>query len=169
MNEIVKITSELQVCDRKDISKQIMSVCRAITPQFYKNMSIEDMKAERMSIELLTADIDGETLAEMCKRAVMKYPQARSENSKAFFDINYLLQFYKQAYNFVHCENIFVSKEATKIYQNYDTVKGILYQRWKEPSGEEKLIAVIQDKSNTCDYSPVDINNLFIDYENINI
>ena len=35
MNELVNITNEIQQCDKKDISKQVMSVCRAITPQFY--------------------------------------------------------------------------------------------------------------------------------------
>ena len=61
MNELVTITSQIEKCEKKDISKQVMSVCRAITPQFYKSMSVDDVKAERLSIELLTADIDNES------------------------------------------------------------------------------------------------------------
>lgn len=167
MNEIVKITSQLQICDRKDIAKQVMSVCRAITPQFYKNMEIDDMKAEKMSIELLTADIDGETLAEMCKRAVLNYPKARSENNRTFFDINYMLQFYKQSFNFVHCENIKISKEAIKIYEQYDYVKGILYQKWREPNGEEKMVGIIQEEMKGHQYSPKDYERMFTDIDDV--
>lgn len=167
MNEIVKITSQLQVCDRKDVAKQVMSVCRAITPQFYKNMEIDDIKAEKMSIELLTADIDGETLAEMCKRAVMNYPKARSENSRTFFDINYVLQFYKQSFNFVHCENVKISKEAIKICEQYDCVKGILYQKWREPNGEEKTIGIIQEEMKGHQYSPKDYERMYTDLDDV--
>lgn len=161
MNELVKITSQLQVCERKDVSKQVMSVCRAITPQFYKNMSVEDMKAERMSIELLTADIDSDTLAEMCRRAVINYSKARSENSKTFFDINYILQFYKQAFNFIHCENVKISRDAKKICEQYDEVKGILHQKWQEPNGEEKIVSVLQEKMKHHQYSPKDYELMF--------
>lgn len=154
MNELVKITSQLSVCDKKEVSKQVMSICRAITPQFYKNLTTEDMKAEKMSIELLTAEIDGETLSEMCRRAVLNYAKERSLNNKVYFDINYILQFYKQSFNFVHCDNVPVSTKANKIWQKYDNVKGILYQKWLEPNGIEKLIGVIQDDYR---YSPKDI------------
>ena len=161
MNELVNITNEIQQCDKKDISKQVMSVCRAITPQFYKSMTIEDVKAERLSIELLTADIDNNTLAEMCKRAVLNYPKARSLNEKTYFDINYILTFYKTAFNFIHCENVVVSNKAEKIWEFYDDVKGILYQKWKEPNGEEKQVAVIQDKQGGHQYSPKDYQMLY--------
>ena len=119
MNELVKITSQLSVCDKKEVSKQVMSICRAITPQFYKNLTTEDIKAEKMSIELLTAEIDGETLSEMCRRAVLNYAKERSLNNKVYFDINYILQFYKQSFNFVHCDNVVVSTKANKIWQKY--------------------------------------------------
>ena len=161
MNELVNITNEIQQCDKKDISKQVMSVCRAITPQFYKSVTIEDVKAERLSIELLTADIDNNTLAEMCKRAVLNYPKARSLNENTYFDLNYILTFYKTAFNFIHCENVVVSNKAEKIWEFYDDVKGILYQKWKEPNGEEKQVAVIQDKQRGHQYSPKDYQMLY--------
>ena len=161
MNELVNIMNEIQQCEKKDISKQVMSVCRAITPQFYKSMTVEDVKAERLSIELLTADIDNNTLAEMCKRAVLNYPKARSLNEKTYFDINYILTFYKTAFNFIHCENVIISNKAEKIWEFYDDVKGILYQKWKEPNGEEKQVAVIQDKQRGHQYSPKDYQMLY--------
>lgn len=167
MNELVNITNEIQQCDKKDISKQVMSVCRAITPQFYKSMTVEDVKAERLSIELLTADIDNNTLAEMCKRAVLNYPKARSLNEKTYFDINYILTFYKTAFNFIHCENVVVSNKAEKIWEFYDDVKGILYQKWKEPTGEEKQVAVIQEKQGGHQYSPKDYQMLYTDLDEV--
>lgn len=167
MNELVNITNEIQQCEKKDISKQVMSVCRAITPQFYKSMTVEDVKAERLSIELLTADIDNNTLAEMCKRAVLNYPKSRSLNEKTYFDINYILTFYKTAFNFIHCENVVVSNKAEKIWEFYDDVKGILYQKWKEPNGEEKQVAVIQDKQGGHQYSPKDYQMLYTDLNEV--
>ena len=117
MNELVNITSQLQKCDKKEVSKQVMSICRAITPQFYKNLSTEDVRAEKLSIELLTADIDNETLSEMCRRAVLNYSKERSFDKKTYFDINYILQFYRDAFNYIHCEKVDVSRNAEKIWQ----------------------------------------------------
>lgn len=165
-NELVKITTSLQQCSKKDIAKQVMSVCRAITPQFYKNTSLEDAKAERLSVELLTADIDNEVLANMCQRAVLNYPKARSENPKAYFDINYILQFYKDAFNFIHCENIKLSKNAQKVSDYYDRVKGILYQKWLD-EGEEKTIAIIQEERDGHQYSPKDYERLFTNLDEL--
>lgn len=153
MNEIIKITNEISRCERKDIAKQVMSVCRAITPQFYKAMSIEEIKAERLSIELLIADIDNDTIAEMCKRAIINYPKQRSENAKTYFDINYLLQFYKEAFNYVHCDSIELSKQAELIDSHYDEVRGIVFEKWND-GGVEKIIAHIQPHRDGRQYSP---------------
>ena len=49
------------------------------------------------SIQVLTADIDGAVMAKMCEMAAKDYPRARSENPKVYFDINYILTFYKKA------------------------------------------------------------------------
>ena len=100
-------------------------------------------------------------MAEMCKRAVLNYPKARSLNEKTYFDINYILTFYKTAFNFIHCENVIISNKAEKIWEFYDDVKGILYQKWKEPNGEEKQVAVIQDKQRGHQYSPKDYQMLY--------
>lgn len=170
MNELVKMTNEIQLCDKGNVSKSIMGVCRAVTPQFYKNMTVEDIKAERLSIELLTADIDNETLAEMCKRAVLNYPKVRSENNKTYFDINYILTFYKKAFNDVHCNNIHLSKKATKIWEKFDNIKNILYQKWVD-NGQEINIAVILEENETKGhfYSPKDYEMLFQDLDDVEI
>ena len=173
MNDLVKMTNNIQSCDKKDLPKQIMSVCRAITPQIYKNLSIEDMKAEKIGIELLMADIDGETAAEMCKRAVLNYPRIKSENPKTIFDINFIMQFYKQSFNFVHCEAINISRNAEKIWEKYDDTKKILYQKWKEPSGEIKIVGHIQEKRGegifTHQYSPKDFELMENNWEDVEI
>ena len=166
MNELIKITNQIADCNNKEVAKQIMCVCRAITPAFYKNMSVEEIKAEKASIELLTLDIDQQTLSEMCKRAVLNYPYARSQNSKTFFDINYILQFYQEAFNFVHCYNIKLSRKAIKISSHYDEAKKILWQKW-EDKGQEITIAIIQDKQAGNQYSPKDFELLMTDIDTI--
>lgn len=170
MNELIKITNEIQTCDKTNVSKSIMGVCRAVTPQFYKNMSVDDIKAERLSIELLTADIDNETLSEMCKRAVLNYPKTRGENNKTYFDINYILTFYKKAFNDVHCNNIHLSENATKVGERVDNVKSILYQKWFD-NGQEVNIAVILEENETKGhlYSPKDFEKMWSNLDNVEI
>lgn len=170
MNELVKITNEIQSCDKANVSKSIMGVCRAVTPQFYKNMSVDDIKAERLSIELLTADIDNETLSEMCKRAVLNYPKARSESNKTYFDINYILTFYKKTFNDIHCNNIKLSKNATKVWDRFDDKKNILYQKWLD-NGQEINIAVILEENEIRGhlYSPKDFEIMYSNLDDVEI
>lgn len=168
-NELITITSQLQKCEKTEVPKQVMSICRAITPQFYKNMTTEEMKAEKLSIELLTSEIDNETLSEMCRRAVLNYSKERSLCNKTFFDINYILQFYKQSFNYVHCEMVEVSRKAEKVWEKYDSVKGILYQKWQEPDGVLKVIGFIIDKNCERRYSPKDFKKLYTDINDIEI
>ena len=165
MKEIIKITNDIIKSDRKDISKQIMGVCRAIAPQFYKAMSVDEIKAERLSIELLTSGIDNETLAEMCKRAVEQYPKTRAENPKAYFDINYILTFYKEAFNYVHCESIKISKKAEKVDVKYDERRKIIFQKWVD-NGQEIMIGYMidGDLDKHCHlYTPKDFEQITID------
>ena len=168
MNELVKITNQIQQCEKKDIAKEVMSVCRAITPQFYKNMSVEEVKAERMSIELLSANIDNDTLAEMCRRAILDYPKKRSENEKVYFDFNYILTFYKQAYNYVHCDSIKLSESAEKVQDWYEEEKSTIHQLW-EDNGEKYYVSYItkkpKDKGHI--YSPKDTQYVFQSIDDI--
>ena len=168
-NSLIALTNSIAVCDTKEIAKQVMTVCRAITPQFYKNLTIEEMKAERLSIELLTAGIDQKTLAEMCKRAINNYARIRSENSRVYFDINYLIMFYKESFNFVNCENVSLSKQATLIKSFYDDETHILtevYEDNKEMVTIREIIDKKEDKQNQRLYSTKFyqlLNNSFFD------
>lgn len=161
-SEIMRMVNGLAVCSKEKASEQVMAVCRMVTPQFYKTMSVSDIKAEKAAVDLFTADIDGATLAEMCKRAVLLYPKSRSENAKLFFDLNYILTFYNDAFNFVHCDSVEVKKGATKKAERYDDVKHILWQKWVDVDGE-KTVGVIYDKKGSFEqhlYSPKDFEQM---------
>lgn len=163
MNKIIKTNNGINEYSKTNASKEIMGMCRAITPQFYKNKTIADMQAEKLSIELLIKDIDNETLVEMCKRAVSNYARERSVNGIAYFDINYILTFYVEAFNYIHCDSINLSKQAKKIWSKFDNTSNILYQKWID-NGEEIEIAVVLKDGESL-YSPKDFENWISDLE----
>lgn len=144
-NSLITLTNSIALCDSKEIAKQVMTVCRAITPQFYKNLSVDEMKAERLSIELLTSGIDQQTLAEMCKRAINNYARIRSENNRVYFDINYLIMFYKESFNFVNCENVKLTKQAELIKSFYDDENHIITEIYND-NNNMVTIREIKDK-----------------------
>lgn len=144
-NSLITLTNTIALCDTKEIAKQVMTVCRAITPQFYKNLTVEEMKAERLSIELLTSGIDQQTLAEMCKRAVNNYARIRSENNRVYFDINYLITFYKESFNFVNCENVKLSKSAELVKSFYDDETHIITEIYND-NNNMVTVKEIKDK-----------------------
>ena len=102
MSDLVNIKSTLMQNGQINTAN-IMAYCRAITPQFYKDLSHADLIAEKIAIELLTGHIDPPVLQKMCEFAVQGYGIARSENPKVFFDINYILTHYRDAFNHVWC------------------------------------------------------------------
>lgn len=165
MKELITMTNEIAKSDKQDVAKQILGVCMAITPQFYKKMSMKDLNAEKLSIALLVENIDNETLAEMCKRAVEQYPKTRAENPKAYFDINYILTFYKDAFNYVHCDSVKISKKAEKIDAKYDEKRKIIFQKWVD-NGQEIMIGYMidGDMDKHCHlYTPKDFEQITID------
>lgn len=169
MNELTKTTNAIINCAANEVAPQIMTVCRAVTPQFYKGMSDLDVKAERMSIELLTSNIDQPCLAEMCKLAVMNYARCRSENPKAYFDINYILTFYKQAFNKLYCEQIEIPKEASYISGSYDEDTHILTEIYEMPNGERITVREIKERQENSShtYSSRFHQRLFSDLDDI--
>ena len=169
MNELTKTTNAIINCAANEVAPQIMTVCRAVTPQFYKGMSDLDVKAERMSIELLTSNIDQPCLAEMCKLAVMNYARCRSENPKAYFDINYILTFYKQAFNKLYCEQIEIPKEASYISGSYDEDTHILTEIYEMPNGERITVREIKERQENSSrtYSSRFHQRLFNDLDDI--
>ena len=130
MNEISVVVNSINTCDKKDISKSIMSICRMIAPQFYKKMELADIKAERTSIEVLVNNIDQNVLSDMCMLAINQYGQSRSKNEKEYFDINYIMKFYTKCFNFRYCEMIDITNYKY-ISGNYDKYTNVLTEVWK--------------------------------------
>ncbi|MBR2385693.1 hypothetical protein IKA92_07370 [bacterium] len=147
MNALVTTTNAICQCKAEEVAPQIMTVCRAVTPQFYKGMSDIDIKAEKASIELLTSNIDQQCLAEMCRLAILNYARARSDNDKTYFDINYILTFYKKAFNKLYCESVDIPKRSQLLKSNYDNDTNILEEHWRTPDGQEVLIREIRDEN----------------------
>lgn len=144
MNELTTTINKIATSQRNEVSGQIMILQRSITPQFYKNMSINEMKAEKMSIELLTSNIDIEVIAKMCELAVCNYGIKRSLNENVYFDINYILTFYIDAFNFIWCYNKNITQEHKLINVSYSDADKILIETWKL----DKEIIVIKFISN---------------------
>ena len=98
MNELTTFCGQIaEKSEARDKARAVYALCRFITPQFYSKQTREEAAATVSSIQVLTADIDGEVMAKMCEMAAKDYPKARSENPKVFFVINYILTFYKKA------------------------------------------------------------------------
>lgn len=100
MNELATVCANLQQANNEARSKAktIYALCRSITPQFYKHTT-EEMMAFVNSIQLMTQGIREDILSIMCKLAVERYPMDKSKDKKIFFDINYILGFYNQAWD----------------------------------------------------------------------
>lgn len=98
MNELTTFYGQIaEQSEARDKARAVYALCRFITPQFYSKQTRDEAAATVSSIQVLTADIDGAVMAKMCEMAAKDYPKARSENPKVFFDINYILTFYKMA------------------------------------------------------------------------
>lgn len=105
-NALATLTSSIATAPQNRVAAPILKMCTAITPQFYKNKSVAELQAEALSIELLTQNIAPPVLSDMCKLAICNYPIARSRNDRVFFDINYILTFFVQAFNKHFCEDV---------------------------------------------------------------
>lgn len=147
MNALIKTTNAICECRAEDVAPQIMAICRAVTPQFYKGMSDIDIQAEKASIELLTYNIDQQCLAEMCKLAITNYAHARSNSEKVYFDINYILTFYKQAFNKVFCDLVELPKNSRLIKSCFDFDRNIISETWQSPTGEIISIREITERA----------------------
>lgn len=102
MNELAKLTNGITTADGSNIAKAVLGVCTAITPQFYKNKSDLELRAEKASIEMILQGKEPEVVSEMCRLAVEHYAEDRSKDARLYFDINYIVRFYREAYNRVH-------------------------------------------------------------------
>jgi len=119
----------------------IMAFCRVITPQFYKGLSHSAMAAEKLAIELLTAHMDPPVLRKMCEMAAQNYGTARSENGKTFFDINYIMTFYRAAFNLIWCDSVEIPNDYYwSSDTTYDETTRIITERWYTENGGPDII-----------------------------
>ncbi len=107
MNELTVIYNAIaEQPDALSNAKQIYAICRTITPAFYKKQTLQEMKADVTSIALLIQEIRPDILAKMCELAVKNYGRARAKNDRVFFDINYILTFYDEAWDRARPDNM---------------------------------------------------------------
>jgi len=144
-NAIVGLTQNIATAQPGAVARPILKMCTAITPQFYKNKAVEELKAEALSIELLTQNIEPPVLAEMCKLAIVNYPLARSKNEKTYFDINYILTFFSQAFNKYFCENVNLDGYEYCGY-DIDRDRWILNEYWKKDGKRIVVREVLKDE-----------------------
>ena len=149
MNALVSLTNNVMHAERAAVTPQLMAICRAVTPQFYKTMSDVEVKAEKASIELLTANIDNLTLARMCELAVLNYPKARSENNKTYFDINFILTFFNQAFNYVWCESVEVPRGSERTKSSFRHDMNILEETYEDKAGGTYHVKCIYEPKGT--------------------
>lgn len=98
MNDLItKVCDDIALSERKDTAKELYRFFRTLKPQFYKNQTEQEMIQEIASIQMLTASIPLDRLAEMCRLAVENYPRRKSENPKEVFNLDYVLTFYRKA------------------------------------------------------------------------
>lgn len=140
-----KNTNETAIKPQQSAVAQIMAMCRVVTPQFYKGLSQTDVQAEKATIELLTQHIDSTVISRMCELAIKNYGTARSDNSKIYFDINYVLSFYRTAFNEIWCSNINLPIDAKRISDEYDPISRIITEYWQDNNGKNYVIKYIAD------------------------
>lgn len=173
MNSLIKVTTSIATCQPSQVAKEVMTVCRAVTPQFYKSMTDNEIKAEALSIQLLTQGIDQKTLSEMCRLAVQGYAKTRSRNDKIYFDMNYILTYYIEAFNNVHCYSVEIPKDAELLSNSFDEETGIIKEEWKTSNGIvdiqfiEPTPSKRSDKFQQRHYSPKFFDNLVVDIKDV--
>ena len=146
MSDLIVANTELSEVFQlyKTPAEVIMAICRIITPQFYKGLSDADKKAERTAITILTAHIDPGVMLKMCELSVQNYGVARSDNSKVFFDINYILTFFRSAFNWFWCDRVDFSLDAKRIGDRYEPTSRTITELW-EDGGIEITVKYIAD------------------------
>lgn len=144
MDELIKNT-EIITVEQQSPASQIMAICRVLTPQFYKGLSKADIKAEKETIELLTKHIDSLVIAKMCELAIKSYGTARSDNKHVYFDVNYVLSFYREAFNDTFCTNIKLPSNAERVGDEYDPESRIISEYWCGKDKKRYTVKYIAD------------------------
>jgi hypothetical protein len=99
-NKLIEYCNEITTAiDRRKIATTIYSICHTITPQFYKSLTADERRMKLDSIAYLFGGIRQDIIAKMCELAFTNYPKARARDSKIYFDENYILTFYDDAWD----------------------------------------------------------------------
>lgn len=169
-NEVMEIKgSNFKGISKKEVALKLVKLFGLFNPAIYKAFTEEDLRNEIMAIEIMLSKIDNETVAEMIERAIGSYPQKRMEDKKLVFDINYIMEFYKEAFDYVHCERFELPLGAKRLTSHYDEKTGIIEQRWQSKTGEIvdiKCFAMLMPESKRP-YSKMDEAQIWTDLDSL--
>lgn len=174
MSNELKIVDDLGRCadNKVDI---VMQVITAVYPNKYKNVKTQELLAETNGINMLTKGIDKVVLIEMCKRALNTYCVSNgneSNNKKVFFDINYIMRFYRDTFNDINCNFVkFDWHNAKKISQTEERLENrclLVKQCWID-NGAEYNIQYLTEPDYNYNYTPVDFKNMINTLDNVDI
>ena len=119
MNDIVsKACDGIALSERKDIAKELYSFFRTVTPQFYKRQNEAEIRQTLASIQMLTANIPTDRLAEMGRIAGREYSTRKAKDPNCFFNLDYLLSFKDEAKRNLH-------PAGYSVILDYDFEKGV--------------------------------------------
>lgn len=156
---------------KKEVALKLVKLFALLNPAIYKSFTVEELKDNIMATEIMISNIDAETLAEMIEMAIANYPQKRKENKKLVFDINYIIDFYKDAFDYVYCDKFKMELGATKLSSVYDANTGIIEQKWVAKTGEVvniKCFAKLSPESKRP-YSKKDEEQMWTDLDALKI
>ena len=169
-NVAEKLIKEIELLPNEEIGKMFIKLFCIFNPLGYRGISAEELENEIAGIEILIAGIDRQTLAEMVKRAVNKFVDKRRESGKIIFNINYIMEFYKEAFNYVYCDRFELPLGAERLESNFDEDSGIIEQKWRSKTGEIvdiKCYAKLMPESKRP-YSHKDEEQLWTDLDSLN-
>lgn len=126
-----KLINSIAGSTREEASKTIIKLFKMANPNKYNGITMEDLTYEVMGINMLTIDIDCKTLSQMCYRAIKRYAVSKSNKEKCSFDINYILSFFIESFNYVHSDCVALPECAIEVSSMYDSIRNIKWQKWE--------------------------------------
>lgn len=116
-------------------AKTIYAICRSVTPQFYTKQTPDEMDTMLNTIQLVIQNIREDILTVMCNLAVAAYPNDKAKKPNTFFDINYILGFYKQAWDEAkpkdYINMCFCGKHEGKFKVGYCKDEDFDFEKWQ--------------------------------------
>lgn len=168
-NEIELIAKGIAGSTKENASKELFKLFSILNPFAYRGLSKAEIDKEIAGIMILIGEIDCETLGEMVRRGVQEYSNKRLANDRLIFNINYIMEFYKEAFDYVHCERFELPLGAKRLTNHYDEKTGIIEQRWQSKTGEIvdiKCFAMLMPESKRP-YSKMDEAQIWTDLDSL--